>query len=92
MFESSTRLSFISSQDNDFIGTTVAKMATELEESTIQKKDYQSLVSSINHTLTSVVDPSELINEIVKKENMCAEVINMAGKREFETTYRLLIR
>eukprot|EP00831_Metopus_contortus_P060880 TRINITY_DN52774_c0_g1_i1.p1 TRINITY_DN52774_c0_g1~~TRINITY_DN52774_c0_g1_i1.p1 ORF type:complete len:203 (-),score=62.74 TRINITY_DN52774_c0_g1_i1:38-646(-) len=40
----------------------------ELEENSIQKKDYQTLIT---------IDPADLINELAQKENTCTEIINM---------------
>ncbi len=43
--EINVRSSFISTSDTDFINTTLGRMATELEEASIQKREYQSLVA-----------------------------------------------
>jgi len=39
--------SFISTSDFDFINTTITKMATDIEDNSVQKRDYQTLISSI---------------------------------------------
>ncbi len=49
--DASTRASFITTSDADFINTTLSKMASDLEETSIQKREYQSLISRISLSL-----------------------------------------
>eukprot|EP00831_Metopus_contortus_P009400 TRINITY_DN13627_c0_g1_i2.p2 TRINITY_DN13627_c0_g1~~TRINITY_DN13627_c0_g1_i2.p2 ORF type:complete len:131 (-),score=35.96 TRINITY_DN13627_c0_g1_i2:29-421(-) len=54
--------------DTDFISSSIQRISLELEENSIQKKDYQTLIT---------IDPADLINELAQKENTCTEIINM---------------
>ena len=45
--------SFVMSTDTDFIISSLKKIETDLEEASIQKRDYQSLVSGTVYNVTS---------------------------------------
>ncbi len=47
------RGSFISSSDTDFINSSLKRLSAQLEETSIQKRDYQSLITSTASFLAS---------------------------------------
>jgi len=67
--------------DIDFISHTLDKLAKEIEINSVQKRDYNNLLSSIfiYFFYQNLVDPAELINEIANKENILLETIQMAS-------------
>eukprot|EP00831_Metopus_contortus_P036229 TRINITY_DN2870_c0_g1_i1.p1 TRINITY_DN2870_c0_g1~~TRINITY_DN2870_c0_g1_i1.p1 ORF type:complete len:411 (-),score=83.56 TRINITY_DN2870_c0_g1_i1:345-1577(-) len=56
--------------DADFVGSTLQLLTKTYEDTSIRNCEYRSLISA---------DQSELINDIVSKENMCSEVLNFAS-------------
>jgi hypothetical protein len=57
----------------------IDELLIEFYANSFQDKDYQSLLSRTSFGLI-LVEPSELVNEALKKEIMCLESIQMASK------------